>query len=93
MSSVAFHQPRLTEEHLSTHEVKNENPLSIVAIKNTAWSFDNLAVARQSHFRQAGAAVGMLIKLSDMLEDFPNQIACRLRVIQSDVIGNGIEVV
>lgn len=34
----------------------------------------------------------MLFKLLDMLKDFSNQIARRMRIIQGDVIGNGVEV-
>jgi hypothetical protein len=34
----------------------------------------------------------MLHKLLDVLKDSPNKMPRRLRVIESDVIGNGVEI-
>ncbi len=89
--SVTLDKSRLAETHLTTHDVKNEDARAVVAIEHATRCLDNLAVTRLSHLRRTGTALGLFHKLLNVLEDSLNKTPRRLRVIESDVIGNGVE--
>ncbi len=89
---VTLDKPGLAETHLSAHDVKHEHSLAIVAVKNSTWSLDNLAVARLSHLGRTGTALRVLHKLLNVPENPLNKTPRRRRVFESDVIGNGVEV-
>ena len=90
--SVTLGKPGLAEPHLATHDVKDEHSLAVVAVENAARCLDNLAVARLPHLGRTGTTLRLLDKLPDVPEDSLNKPPCCLRVIESDVIGNGVEV-
>ncbi len=90
--SVRFGKLRLAETHLTAHDVKDEDCLAIEAVENATLCLDNLAVTRLAHLRRTGTALGLLHKLLDVLKNSLNQTPRGLRVIESYVIGNGIEV-
>jgi hypothetical protein len=77
---------------LGTHDVKDEDSLAVVAVENATRCLDNLAVTRLPHLRGTGTTLGLLHQLLNVLKNSLNKTACRLRVIESDVIGNGVEV-
>ena len=90
--SVTLDKPGLAETHLTAHDVKDEDSLAVVAVENATRCLDNLAVTRLPHLRGTGTTLGLLHKLLDVLKNSLNKTACRRRVIESDVIGNGVEV-
>jgi hypothetical protein len=90
--TITLDKPGLAETHLAAHDVKHERSLAVVAVENATRSLDNLAVARLPHLRGTGTALWLLHKLLDVPEDSLNETTRRLRVIESDVIRNGVEV-
>ena len=92
VSSVTLDQPALAEAHLTTHDVEHKHSRAVVAVKRATRRLDNLAVARSPHFRRAGTALRLLRKLLDVLKNSLHETPRRLRVVERDVIGNGLEV-
>lgn len=91
-SAVAFGEPSFAETHLATHDVEHEYPRFVAAVKNAARRLYDLAVARLPQLWRPGTALGMPRKLSDVLKHPRDKPARRLRIIKSDVIGNGVKV-
>jgi hypothetical protein len=77
--------------HLTAHDVKDGDSLAVVAGENATRGLDNLAVTRLPHLRRTGTTLGLLHKLLDVLKNSSNKTSRRLRVIESDVIRNGVE--
>jgi len=90
--SVTLDKPGLAETHLTARDVKDEDSLAVVAVENATRCLDHLAVTRLPHLRGTGTTLGLLHKLLNVLKNSLNKTACRRRVIESDVIGNGVEV-
>ena len=78
--------------HLPAHDIKHKGSLAVVAVKDATWCLNNLAVTRLPHLRRTGTALRLLHELLNVPKDSLNKTSCRLRVIESDVIGNSVEV-
>ena len=90
--SVTPDKSCLAETHLATHDIEHENSDAIVAVEDAARSLNNLPIARLPHLRRSGTALWLFHKLLDVLKNSLNKTPRRLRVIESDVISDGVEV-
>ena len=90
--SITLDKSSLAETHLAAHDVEDENSDTIVTVEGTTGSLNNLPITRLSHLWWAGTTLRLLHKLLDMLENSLNKTPRRLRVIESDVIGDSVKV-
>ena len=72
--------------------MQDEYRLVVVAINYPTWWLDDLAVARSLELDQLTPAFGMSLQLPDMLEDTSDEQCSGIRILQRDVVADGIEV-
>lgn len=90
--SVTLAQSALTQTHRTTHDVEHEDARAIGAVEDAAGSLDTLPVTSLPKLGWARPTLRLLRELLAVLKDSPNQTSRRLRLIESDVIGDGVEI-
>ena len=78
--------------HLPANDVKDKDPFAVVAVEHATWRFNDLAIAEAAEFPWHGAAFWMSGKLFHVREDPLYQAPSGFRVIESDVISDGIKI-
>lgn len=78
---------------LAPHHMQDEDAPAVISIENPARRLDDLPVAPAAQLRGPGTALRMLGKHGDVTKDGANQPARCLRVVERDMVGNGVEIV
>ncbi len=73
--------------------MEDNNAPAVITIENPTRRLDNLPVTPPAKFLRLGAAFRVFHKHGNMPKDSLDQPARRLRIIECDVVGNGIEIV
>lgn len=76
----------LAQQAFRAHDVDNENRVSMVAVKDAAWRFDDLAIAGSSELLRSAAAFGVLDKLFDVTKYALDEFRSRNRVFSATTI-------
>ena len=80
-----------TKLPLLSHNIEDEDPLLILTIKNaTRWNH-YLPVYRIRELWWNPSGLGDICQTLDLIEDFLDQMTCGRRVIQSNVLSDGIQ--
>jgi hypothetical protein len=77
---------------LSADDMKDKDPLAVVAVEHAAGWFDDLAIASAAKLPWHGPAFGVSSKLFDVFENPLNKAACGLRLVEGDIVSDGIKV-
>ena len=80
------------KQPLTSHDVENPNPLAVKPVKDPAGRLDNLPVSRTTELGRDGSALGMPFQLFDRFEDFLDETARGLGVVQSNVIRDRVQI-
>lgn len=81
-----------SKQPFASHHVEDPNPLAVKPVKNPAGRLDNLPVSRTAELGWYGSALGMPFQLFDMFEDSLDKTACGLCVVQSNIIGDRVQI-
>src|ERR1022692_1656446 len=90
---VAFHQGVTRQAAFASHHIEDIDGIALASIEDPTRRFNDLAIAPAAQFIRLRSAVRMRDQLFDVLEYALNQFPCRGRVVQCNVIGDGVEVV
>ena len=88
--SCSEHAP--PEQPFAVHDVEDEHLCTLVAIEDTARWFNYLPVPPPLQFGWLWPAFRVFSQLLDVAEHSLYELSCRLRIVQCDVISNGIQV-
>lgn len=91
-SAVALAQATGAQRPLSPDDVKDEDPLTAIAVEHAAGRLDNLAVTRAAKLPRHRPALRVGGELFHVFEDPLYQTACGVGLVEGDIIGNGIKV-
>lgn len=72
--------------------MQDKDLVSVMAIENPAGRLNYLAIAGTPEFLRAAAAVRMVRELLDVAEDAFDQLGSSDRILQRNVISNGVKV-
>jgi len=89
---VALPKLARSKQPLTSHHVEDPNPLAVKTIKDPAGRLDNLPIAGTTELGRYGSALGMPFQLFDMLENALDEMARGLRVVESDIIRDRIQI-
>jgi len=89
---IAGSQRLWSQEAFSSHQVKDEDAIGVLAVENPARRLDNLSVSPSSKFRRLRSAARMVDELINMMEDALHQRARRVRIFQCNVVCDCIQV-
>jgi hypothetical protein len=94
-SSSAVPLTKVAEAQLSfsADDVKDKYSLAVVAVEYPAGEVDDLAIARAAKLPRHRSAFGVTRELVYVCEDPLDEPTCGLRVVKSDIVGDGIKVV
>ena len=81
-----------SQQALGAHDVEDENTPDILTVEDAAGRFDDLPIAPAFKLLGFGAAFRVVLKLVYVPEYFPNEPPCRFRIVQRDVIGDGVQI-
>jgi hypothetical protein len=82
-----------TNLSFSADDVKDKYSLAVVAVEHPAGELDDLAIARAAKLPRHRSAFGVTRELVYVCEDPLDEPTCGLRVVKSDIVGDGIKVV
>ena len=74
----------------AAHYIQHENCFALLPIEYAARRFNNLTVAAAAQFARFGAAVRVNSQLLDMPENSLDQFTSGRRIVERDVIGDGV---
>jgi hypothetical protein len=80
------------EQALRSHDMQDENLVSVIAVEDTTRWLYNLAVARPPQLLWPTATLRMIHQLFNVTKDALDERRRRNRILQRDVIGNGIQI-
>ena len=91
-SAVTLAKASGAHPHLPANDVKDKDPFAVVAVEHATGRFNDLAIAQAAEFPWHGAAFWMSGKLFHVREHPLYQAPSGFRVVESDVIGDGIKI-
>lgn len=72
--------------------MKDEYLLAVITVDDPTRGLNDLAITGPLELRGLVAALRMGFQLPNMLKDPPDYLRGRLRVLQSDVVSNGVQI-
>jgi len=87
LAKVAWAQLLLTPD-----DMEDKHLLAIVAVEHAAWRLDDLTVARAAKLPRHRSASGINGELFYVFEDPLDEAACGFRLVEGDIVGDGIKV-
>lgn len=82
----------LAEQSLASNHVDDMHQLSLVAMDYPTRGFNILAIAPALEFGKFRTTKGMICKLDHMAKDALDEFTCGLRVVQRDIVRNGVQI-
>ena len=76
----------------SSDDVNDKDALAVVAVKHAAGGLDDLAVAMTAKLPRHRPAFGVSGELFHVFEDPLDETACGLRLVEGDIVGDGVKV-
>jgi hypothetical protein len=72
--------------------MQDQHTVIVDTVKHPAWRLNQMAIAVVGKLRHDGAYQGMCVQPLDMVEHPLDKVGGRTRVLERDVIRNGIQV-
>ena len=91
LSLVAVPKQVRTKLPLLSHDIEDHNPLLILTIKNTTRRNHDLPVYRIRKLWRNPPGLGKIFQSLGLVKDFLNQMTCGGRIVQSNVLGDGVQ--
>ena len=85
-------QVGLSEQALTSHDMQNEHSFLLMSVEDSAWRFNDLAVARLFKFGGNRAQERVGLKFVNMGKNTPNKRSSSGWILYCDVVRNGFEV-
>ena len=80
------------QQPLGSHDVENENLVSVVPVKDAARGLDDLAISRPPKLLRPATTLRVVDQLLDMAEDALDKRGCSNRIFERNVVCDGIQI-